>query len=470
MSEQTISRDPLAEFRSSLQGRVLVPGDPEYESARRIWNGMIDRRPAIIVQAAAVTDVAPAVQYARQQHLPLAIRGGGHNVAGNSTVEGGMMLDLGALRSVDVDPSSRTVRVGPGATLADVDQATGAHNLAVPLGVVSATGVAGLTLGGGFGWLTRAHGLSIDNLLAADVVTADGEPVTASESINPELFWGLRGGGGNFGVVTSFTFQAHPLPAKVLSGNFVYYGEDHFLHALHSWEQWTHDLPDAMTSISSSMVPPPSWELGGGPTLLMGFCWASDDLEEGKRLIDELRRAAPPDMEAVEPVPWTEWQTAADELFPKGARAYWKNAAFDQLGPEAMSVLASKTAEQNWRGTAFDIHHMGGAMSRVPADATPFPDRSARFWLNIYGFWNDAADDDARIRFIRGFAEEMKPFASGGQYSNFMGAEEQNAMDQALASFGGSNLKRLRELKRIYDPENIFRLNHNFPPAEPITG
>lgn len=467
MSEQTISQDPMAEFRSTLQGRVILPVDPEYESARRIWNGMIDRRPAVIVQAAAITDVAPAVQYARQQHLQLAVRGGGHNVAGNSTVDGGLMLDLGALRSVNVDPSSRTVQVQPGATLADVDRATSVHHLAVPLGVVSATGVAGLTLGGGFGWLTRAHGLSIDNLLAADVVTADGGQVTASESINPELFWGLRGGGGNFGVVTSFTFQAHPLPAKVLSGNFVYYGQEHFVQALQAWEQWTRGLPEAMTSISSSMVPPPSWELGNAPALLLGFCWASDDIEEGERLIEQLRRAVPPDVEAVESVPWAEWQSAADELFPKGVRAYWKNAAFAQLTPEALNILAAKTAEQDWRGTAFDIHHMGGAMSRVAGDATPFPERGAQYWLNIYGFWNDAADDDARAGFIRGFAGEMKPFASGGQYSNFMAAEGQHPMEQALASFGRSNLERLRELKRAYDPENIFRLNHNILPAAP---
>jgi FAD/FMN-containing dehydrogenase len=377
------------------------------------------------------------------------------------------VLDLGGLREVSVDPAGGTVRVQPGATLADLDRATAPHGLAVPTGVVSSTGVAGLTLGGGFGWLTRPNGLGADNLVSMELVTADGATVTASDSENPELFWGLRGGGGNFGVVSSFTFRARPLPAEVFSGNLVYYGPEHWTIALEAWEEWTRDLPDEMTSIVSVLVPPPSWELGEEPALVIGFCWASEDFEAGERTVEALRQAAPPDVAAVEPAAWVQWQSAVDELFPKGVRAYWKNTSFDRLDDEVIAIILARAAEQTWHGTGFDIHHLGGAYGRVPEDATPFPNRAARFWLNIYGFWNDAADDAARINFVRGFATDMRPFATGGQYINFMGAEPgQDPRSLAVSVYGPEKLERLIALKRSYDPENVFRLNHNIQPVE----
>jgi FAD/FMN-containing dehydrogenase len=297
-------------------------------------------------------------------------------------------------------------------------------------------------------------------------VTADGTTVTASETENPELLWGLRGGGGNFGVATSFTFRARELPAEVFSGNLVYYGPEHWTIALQAWERWTRELPDEMTSILSVMVPPPCWELGSEPTLVIGFCWASGDRAEGQRLVDELQQAAPPDAAAVEPVPWTQWQSQADELFPKGVRAYWKNTSFDRLDDEVIALIVGRAAEQTWYGTAFDIHHLGGAYGRIPEDATPFPNRSARFWLNIYGFWNDAADDTERISFVRGFATDMRPFATGGQYINFMGAEPgQDQASLALTVYGPEKLERLIGLKLRYDPDNLFRLNHHIAPV-----
>ncbi|WP_226909653.1 FAD-binding oxidoreductase [Georgenia ruanii] len=455
-------------------GAVCRAGDPGYEEARRVWNGMVDRRPLAVVRAATAGDIGAVVEFAKETGLPLAVRGGGHGVAGNGTVDGGIVLDLGSLDFVSVDPGSGTVRAEPGATIADVDAATAVHDLAVPLGVVSTTGIAGLTLGGGIGWLTRAHGLSIDNLLAADVVTAGGGTLHASAEENPDLFWGIRGGGGNFGVVSAFTFRADPLPHEVLAGNLVY-GEERWLDALLAWEEWTRALPDAMQSIVTFFVPPPSWELGSEPLMVVRFAWAGPDHAEGAAVLAQLRAAARPDGEVVGPMAWTAWQSVADELFPRGSRAYWKNTSFDRMADDVVETLVLRAGEQRWRGTGFDIHHMGGAYGRVPEDATAFPTRAARFWLNVYGYWQDAADDGARVAFVRGLATDMEPFATGGTYTNFLGAEapgpdERRAQQvdrraQAAAVWGPDALERLVALKRRYDPGNLFHLNHNIPPT-----
>ena len=466
---RTMRAEEFQQLRDRIHGSVTVPGDAEYDDARRVWNGMIDRRPGLVVRVADVNDIGHAVRFARDHDLPLAVRGGGHNVAGNSTVDDGLVLDLGALNRVQVLPGNRTVRVQAGATIGNIDAATEPFGFYVPSGVVSSTGIADLPLGGGVGWLTRAHGLSIDNLLEVEMVTIDGRVVHASATENADLFWGLRGGGGNFGVVTSFTFQAHPLPPEVFSGNFVY-GQEHWVDALRAYAAWTRNLPDALTSIMSFLVPPQNWGLGDEPRMLFGFAWATPFLEEGAHALDELRRAAPPDEEIVEPVKWTTWQSAADELFPKEVRGYWKNTSFDQLDDEVIDVLVRRGAEQTWRGTGFDVHHLGGAFGRVPESATPFPSRTAQFWLNIDGFWADAADDVARIRFVRNFAAEMAPLSSGGLYVNFMGEEVGlDAREQAIAVYGQRTFERLSALKRDYDPENVLRLNHNIPPASTVT-
>ena len=455
----------IAALRRRVGGPVVLDGEPGYDDARTVWNAMIDRRPAAVVRAATVGDIEPVVAFARETGLPLAVRGGGHNVAGNGTVDGGIVLDLGSLNRVEVDEASRTVRVPGGATLADVDRATTPHGLAVPLGVISGTGVGGLTLGGGVGWLTRAHGLTIDNLLGADVVTADGATVRASAEENPELFWGIRGGGGNFGVVSSFTFRAHPLGPVVYAGNLVY-GAAHWVSALRAYEEWTRDLPDAMTSILTFITPPPALEMGDEPLMIVGFAWASPDHDQGRRVLEPLLAAAPPDDREVGPTDWPAWQSAMDAIFPKGVRAYWKNTSFDRMDDEVIAVLARRAAEQTWLGTAFDVHHLGGAFARVPEHATPFPHRSARFWINIYGFWTGAEDDAARTAFVRDLAAELAPFATGGQYVNFLGAEEVvDRRGQAEAVYGPEKLERLVALKRRYDPANLFRLNHNIPPG-----
>ena len=455
----------LSQLRGSLTGDLIDRSDPRYDDARRVWNGMIDRRPLAVVLAASSADIAGTLTLAAQQGLPLAVRGGGHNVAGNGTVDDGLVLDLSALNGVEVDAGARTVRVAAGATLAQLDRATEPFELAVPGGVVSNPGIAGLTLGGGVGWLTRAYGLTVDNLLSAEVVTVAGETVTANETENPELFWGLRGGGGNFGVVTEFTFRAHPMPRLPLTGTFVY-PAPLWEAALSAYEAWTEDLPDELTSILTFTVPPPMMGLGSDPLLLVGFAWASDDTARGSEIVDRLRRAAPPAVEDSQPVSWSAWQSSVDALFPRGSRGYWRNSSFDSLDPDVVSALMRRGAEQTWIGTGFDIHHLGGAFGRVPEEATPFPSRAARFWLNIYGFWADAGDDVARTAFIRSFGAEVEPLGSGGRYLNFLGEErDADPVQQAQQVYGVSKLERLAILKRAYDPQNLLRRNHNILPA-----
>ena len=454
------------ELRRQFRGDVVLSGDPEYDDVRSVWNGMIDRRPLAIVRAADIDDIRAAIGLARDTGIPLAIRGGGHNVAGNATVDDGLVLDLGGLKRIDVDPEARTVRVDPGVTLGDVDRATEPFGLAVPMGVVSETGIAGLTLGGGFGWLTRVHGLTVDNLLAADVMTASGELVHATETVNRDLLWGLKGGGGNFGVVTSFTYRAHPLGPTVFSGNLIY-ERPRWHEALLAWRDWTADLDDRMTSIISFVVPPPEFEMGDRVLMLLGFAWSGTDHEEGARVLAPLRAAAAPDSELVEPARWVDWQSASDSILHKGVRAYWKNAFFQRLDDATIDTVIEHASAQTWLGTGADLHHMGGAFGRVAEDATPFPNRSANYWLNIYGFWADAANDDHHIAWVRALHRASGASSMSGSYVNALtqDGDRKDPRQLAEAVYGAEKLERLIALKRKYDPENLFRLNQNIPPA-----
>jgi FAD/FMN-containing dehydrogenase len=444
---------------------VIDPDHPLYDEARRVWNGMVDVRPLAVVRPGSIADIDPVLDFARRTELPLAVRGGGHNVAGHGTVEGGLVLDLSELRSVEVDLQTQRVTVGPGATLADVDTATVPHGLAVPLGVISATGVAGLTLGGGVGWLTRSDGLTLDSLVSAEVVTGTLEHLHVDAEHHPDLFWGIRGGGGNFGVVSSFTFQARRLPPSVLGGNLVY-GRDQWRRALQAFARWTRDLPDQMNSIMSIIRLPPEFEVGDEPVLIIGFAWVGPDPEEGSRLVDRLRADAPPDAEETGPVQWLDWQSAMDAAFPKGSRGYWKNASFSRLDDDVIDVLLGFAGEVTWYGTGIDIHHMEGVFGRVAEDATAFPNRSAHYWLNISGFWHDPAEDDRLTAFARKAHAAMAPFADSGQYVNFLGAEHQDdPVEAGRTVYGADKHRRLVELKTRYDPANLFRLNHNIVPT-----
>jgi FAD/FMN-containing dehydrogenase len=453
------------QLRAAVEGPAIAPDDDGYEAARRVWNGMIDKRPAAIVRAATIADVAPTIAFARSSGMPLAIRGAGHNVAGNGTVDGGIVLDMGGLNAVDVDPGARLVRVAAGATLGDVDRATAPHRLAVPLGVVSGTGIGGLTLGGGVGWLLRAHGLTIDNLVAADVSLADGQSVRASAEEHPDLFWGLRGGGGNFGVVTSFTFRAHPLDPEALSGLLVY-RRSRWAEALPAYVEWTAGLPDELSTILTFLVPPPEFELGSEVIMVLGFAWAGADRAAGEVLIEGFSTATPPDVAVLDPTPWVAFQSSMDSVFPKGSRAYWRNASFDRFDGPMIEAVIKHAGSQTRVGTAADIHHMGGAFGRVPEDATAYPSRAAQFLLNAYGFWSDPADDDAGTAWVKGFSEAMRPHAIEGEYVNFLGHDDTDAQRKALAAYGPAKLARLAQVKRRYDPENLFRINHNILPAD----
>jgi FAD/FMN-containing dehydrogenase len=454
----------FARLRAAVGGRVLTAADADYDEARRVWNGMIDRRPGVILQAAGIDDVAPVIALARETGLPLAIRGGGHNVAGNGTVDGGIVLDMGRLTAVEVDPDARLVRVDAGATLKDIDVATEPHGLAVPIGVVSGTGIAGLTLGGGVGWLTRRYGLTIDNLVAADIVLATGEQVRASASEHPDLLWGLRGGGGNFGVVTSFTFRAHPLDPDVFAGSLVF-ERPRWAEALRAWVDWTADAPDEVTTILTFMVPPADWEMGDRVLLFLGFAWAGADRREGEAAVGRLQASCPPDVAITDPTRWITFQSAFDAAMPKGVRAYWRNAWFQHMDEGLIDALVEGCGAQSSVGTAADLHQMGGAFGRVAEDATAFPDRSAEYWLNIYGFWGEAADDAARVAWVKGLSDAVRPHAMSTQYVNFLGPDDADTVRKALAVYGPAKLARLQAVKRHYDPENLFRVNHNIPPS-----
>jgi FAD/FMN-containing dehydrogenase len=464
-----LATDDLEALERSVAGRVITTADDDYDAARPVWNGMIDRRPGAIVRAADAADVAPTIAFARSSGLPLAIRGGGHGVAGNGTVEDGIVLDLGGLDAVDVDAERRLVRVGAGARLADVDRATEPFGLAVPIGVVSGTGIAGLTLGGGIGWLTRAYGLTIDNLVEAEVVLATGERVVASAGDHPDLFWGLRGGGGNFGVVTSFTFRAHPLDPDVFAGNLIY-ELPRWGTALEAFVAWSRDLPDELTTLITFAVPPADWELGDRVLMFLGFAWAGADRRAGEACIERLQAACPPDVAVLDPTRWIAFQSAFDPLVPNGVRAWWRNASFDRFDTAMIRTLVEHCGAQTWFGTAADLHHLGGAFGRVGEDETAFPNRAAEFWLNVYGFWSDPADDAARIAWVKGFSDAMAPSAMAGQYVNFLGPDDADPVPKALAAYGPAKLERLIALKRRYDPDNEFRINHNIPPEAVARG
>jgi FAD/FMN-containing dehydrogenase len=322
-----------------------------------------------------------------------------------------------------------------------------------------------LTLGGGVGWLTRAFGLTADNLLSADVVLADGSRARAAPDADAELLWGLRGGGGNFGIVTSMEFRAVRLRPEVFAGAFLY-EQPRWKDALRAYATWTAGLPDAVTSIISFITPPPSWDLPDRPMLLLGFAWAGPDAAEGERTVAPLRQAARPDIELLEPTQWVAWQSSVDELFPSGVRAYWKNVALDRLGNAEIAAIVAAAATLPHRRTGLDIHHMGGAFARVPADATAFPNRSASYWINAYATWDGRELDEQATGWARSLHQALRPYAATGEYVNFLGSEGTgtDVPGAALQAYGQATLRRLVALKRRVDPDNLFRLNHNIPP------
>lgn len=430
---------------------ALRPDDDGYDDARAVFNAMIDRRPLAILRCRDAADVAAGIRYARAHDLVLSVRSGGHGVAGNAVCDGGVVLDLSGMRAVSVDPRERRADAGPGLLLGDLDAATARHGLATPLGVMSGTGIAGLTLGGGLGWLAGKHGLACDNLLGAEVVTAAGEILEVGPESHPDLYWGLRGGGGNLGVVTSFRYRLHPV-SRVLAGALTFPGSA-ARTALLERERFLATAPDELSSVASL-------GLGddGRPVVTVLVCW-SGDLEEGERVLRPLRGAAAED--SVGPVDFVDWQRAPDPGYPRGRQHYWKSGYLRHLTGAAVDDLLAVAATIPNPETGIGLQGLRGAAARVPVDATAFPHRAPQDDLLILAQWSDPARSDEIVGWVRGAFERLRPHLEDAVYVNNLGSE---GGDRVRAAYG-ANHARLAELKRRYDPDNVFRLNQNVPPA-----
>ena len=451
-------------LHEGVRGPVLHPGDEGYEEARTVWNGMTDRYPAMIAGCTGAADVMAAVDFAREHDLLLSVKGGGHNFAGSAVCEDGLMVDLSRMDSVRVDPDARIARVGAGATWGDFDHEAGAFGLATTGGLVSSTGVAGLTLGGGQGYLARKHGLTIDNLVGADVVTADGDLVHASAEENPGLFWGLRGGGGNFGVVTSFEFDLHPVGSEVLGGPIFHRYED-ARAALEFYREFTADAPDELACYALfARVPPeePFPEaLQEEPCIVLLASYAGP-VEEGEEALAPLREFGDPIADAIQPMPYAVLQQSFDDGQPEGNRYYSKAHYLGGLPDDAIDTVLEYTEPFPGPLTQVGIEPMGGAVGRVDATATAFPHRDAAYSFGVWPGWVDPERDEELTSWAREFHEAMAPHATGGVYSNYLDRDEGDRVADAYAE----NYERLVELKDEWDPDNLFRMNQNVAPTD----
>ncbi len=460
---RTLPMEAVTALRAKLRGVVALPGEEGYDAARTIWNATIDRHPAIVARCLGAADVIQALKFARDENLLVAIRSGGHNIAGNAVCDDGLLIDLSLMRSVRIDPTSRTAHVQPGAILSDFDREAQAFGLVTPLGINSTTGVAGLTLGGGFGWTTRKFGLTVDNLVSADVITAEGEFRRASEAEHPDLFWALRGGGGNFGVVTSFEFKLHPLGPEVLSG-LVMHPIDAAASLLPEFRRLALEAPDELTIWAVMRKAPPlpflPVEWHGREVLIFAACY-SGELTEGEKATRALRALGKPIVDVISPHPFAGWQTAFDPLLTPGARNYWKSHDFDDLPTAAIEkIIAAVRALPSPECEVF-IAHLGGAMARIRPEATAWQNRKPHFVMNAHTRWRDSDHDAACIGWARGLSDAVAPFASGSVYVNFMPGDGSDKVESAY----GANYRRLAEIKRHYDPDNRFRVNQNIRPA-----
>ncbi len=442
----------VSALREAMRGLVLVPGDTGYDETRRVWNGTVDRRPALIAQCADVADVQRALGFAVGHDLTVAVRGGGHSVAGFSTCDDGVLIDLGLMRTVSVDAAARVARAQPGATGAEFDRATQEHGLATTLGVVSSTGIAGLTLGGGIGWLMRKHGLACDNLLSVDLVTADGRLVTASANENADLFWALKGGGGNFGIVTSFEYRLHPVGPTVYGGS-VAFAAEHRRAVLESYRELTRKAPDELTAYTAMTAAP-----DGSPIAAIAACYAGDPAE-GARLLDPIKAAvAEPLLDALGPLPYTEQQSRMDGGYPRGEYHYWRSCFLDDLTDQVIDVLVDRASDiQAPPSLELIVEHMGGA---IAAGEGAFAHRDANYDVLIAANWTDPADQDRCVAWARDTATALEPHSRGG-YVNY----QPDADGAYVPAAFGDRLARLGALKTKYDPHNVFSLNQNVTPA-----
>jgi len=440
----------LSRLESTLHGQICRPGDPGYEAARKLHNAMIDKRPAFVIRCGDASDVARAIEFARSQGLLVAVRAGGHNVAGKALCDGGVVIDLSGLKHIRLDPASRTARADPGLTWGEFDRATQAHGLATTGGFISTTGIAGLTLGGGLGWLMRRYGLVCDNLRSVEIVTADGLLRTADATHEPDLFWAVRGGGGNFGVVTSFEYQLHPV-GRMLAG-VVFFPLDQARDGLRFYRDLMAGAPDELMAYAVFLTSPDGVRMFAIPVCYVG------PPEEGERALRPVRRFGPPAADTVGPMSYTEVQTMFDAGFPAGRLNYWKSSFLRELSDGAIDTLTARFAEVPSPFSAMAIEPFGGAVARVPVGATAFPHRHAPFNLVIVGMWTDPAHSEANIRWTRELWKAVQPFSSDAVYVNYMDTDE---ADRLPAAYDAPTYRRLREIKQRYDPENFFRVNQN---------
>jgi FAD/FMN-containing dehydrogenase len=439
-------------FRDGFHGQVFLPDDAGYDAARRIWNASIDKRPGLVARCAGVADVVAAVRFARTNDLLAAVRSGGHNVAGRALCDDGIVIDLSAMKGIFVDPHSRTARVQAGATLGDIDRETHLHGLVVPAGVVSRTGIAGLTLGGGVGWLVRKYGLTCDNLLACEVVSADGEVVIADAERNADLFWGLRGGGGNFGIVTSFLFRAHPV--STVLGGVILYPRDQAAALLRHYRTFIASAPEELTAYAGLLSTPEGTPAAG---VIVCYC---GDVAEGQRVLQPLRAFGQPMVDAVQPMPFPAMQKLLDDAFPDGTFNYWKSTFLEELSDAAIDVLVEHANRASSPLSAVVLEFYGGAATRIGQGETAFAQRRAEYNAGIMAQWTDPAESDRHTAWARETWDALQPFSSGAYLGNFASDEAPQAVRQAFAG----NLARLAELKQRYDPTNFFSLNQNVTP------
>ena len=461
----TLSSDHIDMLRKSVRGKVLLPGDAGYDTARTVWNATVDRRPAVIVQCTGTADVMQAVNFARDRGLVLAVRGGGHNIAGSAICNGGLVIDMSQLRSVHVDPLARVAWVNPGATLGDFDHEAQAQGLATPLGINSTTGVAGLTLGGGFGWLTRKYGMSVDNLLGCEIVTADGMRRWADAQHEPDLFWALRGGGGNFGAVTLFQFRLFPVGPMITAGLLVFPAVE-AKAVLRQYRTYVEsNMPEELNVwVVLRKAPPlpflPSSAHGKDVVVLAVF--HDGDPAAAEKAIDPLRKFGETIGEHVGQMPYTAWQQAFDPLLGPGARNYWKSHNFTRLEDGAIEAMTDYAARLPSPLADIFVGQVGGVANRVAPDATAYHHREARYVLNVHARWDHPSEDAACIAWARDFFRATEPFATGSVYVNFLTEDESARIGAAY----GPNFARLAQIKRTYDPNNLFSTNQNIAPAK----
>jgi FAD/FMN-containing dehydrogenase len=458
---QSVTGIKVDQLREQVGGDVVAPGDDAYDEARKVYNAMIDRRPAVVVRTSSVGDIVAAVNFARENALDLAVRGGGHSVPGFGTCDDGVVIDLSGMRNVTVDPTSRTARAEGGATWGDFNDATHAHGLATTGGIISTTGVAGLTLGGGIGYLARGFGLSCDNLISAEVVTADGRSVVASEDENADLFWALRGGGGNFGVVTSFEFRLHPV--ETIYGGPMFFEVDDAATVLRYYREFIAEAPEELGGFPAWQIAPPlpfiPEDRHGDTFLAFVACWAGP-LDQGEAMLKPLHDVAPVVAEHVGEMPYPALNSAFDGLVPPGLQHYWKANFATELSDAAIDAHLEHGSKVPVVNSTVHIYPIDGACQRIASDATAFAYRDANFATVIAGMWPDPSQNEANTRWVRDYYDATAPLSEEGGYINFMAADDQ---DRIRANYRG-NYDRLVQVKRTYDPDNLFHLNQNIRP------